>query len=203
VIAAVSDVSTAAEALRKDAVILKYGRACAAEITALVSPPELDPEKPLHAAGSALWSKTRALVREHAAHELALSDVGGCLLCVPAKSTDGRARGVMQVICSRSGARLDEQEVAAITRLSLHTGEALANVALRDTPLRSVLLGVLHKDYPSCIAGIVSQVKSCIGCAHVEVLPVKSTVTGPRPVAYRLPAAVSACCCKRCKCLLL
>jgi hypothetical protein len=47
-----------------------------------------------------------------------------------------------------------------MTSIAQHTGEALANIALRESPTKSVLLGVLHKDYPSCLAGIVNQVRS-------------------------------------------
>ena len=95
-----SEASTAAEALRKDSVILKCGHSCAAEITSLVSPHELEPEKPDTAVTSSLskWNKARTLIRDkHAGHDLALSDVGGCLLCAPATSSDGTAQGVLQV----------------------------------------------------------------------------------------------------------
>ena len=55
---------------------------------------------------------------------------------------------------------MDEAEVSAMTSIAQHAGEALANIALRESPTKSVLLGVLHKDYPSCLAGIVNQVRS-------------------------------------------
>ena len=66
----------------------------------------------------------------------------------------------LQVICSRGGCQMDEAEVSAVTSIAQHTGEALANIALRESPTKSVLLGVLHKDYASCLAGIVNEVRS-------------------------------------------
>jgi len=70
-------------------VIHQHGKTCAAEIRALSDP--LDPL-------ASVDTHTHSLSHTH-------DEFGGCLLCVPAASSDGRLFGVLHVISTRAGAR--------------------------------------------------------------------------------------------------
>jgi hypothetical protein len=191
VAAEVSESSTAAQAMRHKTVMMLQGKAAAAEIGALLHPVDLTPLRrppPAASAADIRVNETSTLSATTVEGAVGRGELGGCLLCVPAATGSGEVLGVLQLIDARAGARMDEKEVRCASALARHLGEALGNIALREKPVRSVLLNVMHRDYASCVAAIVLQVKAILGCGHVEVLPNIATPTGLRPVPFRLPS---------------
>jgi hypothetical protein len=203
VAAEVSESSTAAQAMRHKTVVMLQGKAAAAEIGALLHPVDLTPLRRPPAASAADTRVNEPSTLSATTEEggvgrgggwgkggvvVGRGELGGCLLCVPAATWSGEVLGVLQLVVARAGARMDEKEVRYASALARHLGEALGNIALREQPVRSVLLNVMHRDYASCVAAIALQVKAILGCGHVEVLPNIATPTGLRPVPFRLPS---------------